>query len=184
LLGQTILLPTNKSRYSKQEEKKRSFTTRRQYVWASAATENIRTLQDKPILQARTLTEGEQQHPRRQLHLRQSPTEPRTAMRSKDLHSEGRRQHRARAIAARFFSRNPARADSSAGRPEASASCPPRTPARLMASATRLRRWSRKWTAGPGSGRRSLLFEPTPPLFVLTPLPPASAHRRAAKGFL
>ena len=27
-LAQTILLPTNKSRYSKQEEKKRSFTTR------------------------------------------------------------------------------------------------------------------------------------------------------------
>jgi hypothetical protein len=62
----------NKSRYSKQEEKKRSFTTRRQYVWASAATENIRTLQDEPILQAQMSTEGEQQHPRRQLHLRRS----------------------------------------------------------------------------------------------------------------
>jgi hypothetical protein len=142
-LGQTILLPTNKSRYSKQEEKKRSFTTRRQYVWASAAAENIRTLQDKPILQARTLMEGEQQHPRRQLHLRQSPTEPRTATRSEDLHSEGRHQHHARAIAARVFSRNPARADSSVGHPEASASCPPRTSARLVASATRLRRRSR-----------------------------------------
>jgi hypothetical protein len=89
-LGQTILLPTNKSRYSKQEEKKRSFTTRRQYDWASVAAENIRTLQDKPILQARTSTEGEQQHPQRQLHLRQSPTKPRTATRSEDLHSEGR----------------------------------------------------------------------------------------------
>jgi hypothetical protein len=32
-------------------------------------------------------------------------------------------------------------------------------------------------------GRRSLLFEPTPPLSVLTPLPPALAHRRAAEGF-
>jgi hypothetical protein len=50
------MLPTNKFRYSKQEEKKHSFTTRRQCVWASAAAENIRTLQDKPILQARTLT--------------------------------------------------------------------------------------------------------------------------------
>jgi hypothetical protein len=49
-------LPTNKSRYSKQEEKKHSFTTRRRCAWASAAAENIRTLQDKPILQARTLT--------------------------------------------------------------------------------------------------------------------------------
>jgi hypothetical protein len=55
--------------------------------------------------------------------------------------------------------------------------------ARLVASATRLRRWSRQWTARPGSGRRSLLFEPTLPLSMLTPLPPASAHRRAAEGF-
>jgi hypothetical protein len=166
------------------EEKKRSFTTRRQYVWALAVAENIRTLQDKPILQARTLMEGEQQHPQRRQHLRRSPTEPRTATRSEDLHSEGRRQHCARAIATGVFSRNPARADGSAGRPEASASCPPRTPARLVASATRLRRRSRQWTARPGSGRRSLLFEPTLPLSMLTPLPLASAHRRAAEGSL
>jgi hypothetical protein len=32
-------------------------------------------------------------------------------------------------------------------------------------------------------GRRSLLFEPTPPLSMLTPLPPALALRRAAEGF-
>jgi hypothetical protein len=32
-------------------------------------------------------------------------------------------------------------------------------------------------------GRQSLLFEPTPPLSMLTPLPPALAHRRAAEGF-
>jgi hypothetical protein len=37
---QTTLLPTKKSRYSKQEEKKCSFTTRRGCVWASAAAEN------------------------------------------------------------------------------------------------------------------------------------------------
>jgi hypothetical protein len=178
------MLPTNKSRYSKQEERKHSFTTRRQYVWASAAAENIHTLQDELILQVQTSTEGEQQHPRRQLHLWRSPTEPRTATRSEDLHSEGRHQHRAQAIAARVSSRNPAREDGSAGRPEASASCPPRTPARLVASATRLRRRSRQWTARPGSGQRSLLFEPTLPLSMLTPLPPASAHRRAAEGFL
>jgi hypothetical protein len=54
-LAQTILLPTKKSRYSKQEEKKRSFTTRRGCVWASAAAEK-HTLQDNPILQARILT--------------------------------------------------------------------------------------------------------------------------------
>jgi hypothetical protein len=143
---------------------------------------NICTLQDKSILQAQTLIEGEQQHPRRQLHLRRSPSEPRTTTCAKDLCSKGRHQHHARAITARVSSRNPARADDSAGRPEASASCPPRTPAQLMASATRLRRWSRQWTARPGSGRRSLLFEPTLPLSTLTLLPPAPAHRRAAEG--
>ena len=41
-LAQTSLLPTNKSGYSKQEEKKHNFTTRRWYVWASAAAENTR----------------------------------------------------------------------------------------------------------------------------------------------
>jgi hypothetical protein len=55
-LTQTILLPTKNSRYSKQEEKKRSFTTRRWCVWASAAAENIHTLQDNPVLQAQILT--------------------------------------------------------------------------------------------------------------------------------
>jgi hypothetical protein len=112
----------------------------------------------EPILQAQTSMEGEQQHPRRQLHLRRSPTEPRTATRAKDLRSEGRRQHHARAIAARVSSRNPARADGSADRPEASASCPPRTPARLVASTTQLRRWSRQWMTRPSPGRRSFLF--------------------------
>jgi hypothetical protein len=34
-----------------------------------------------------------------------------------------------------------------------------------------------------GLGRRSPLFEPTPPLSMLTPLPPALAHRRADEGF-
>ena len=36
-------------------------------------------------------------------------------MRSEDLHSKGRHQHHARAIAVRVFSRNPAQADGSAG---------------------------------------------------------------------
>jgi hypothetical protein len=136
------------------------------------------------IPQAQKSMEGEQQHPRCQLHLRRSPTEPRTTTRTKDLRSEGRHQHHAWAIAARVSSRNPARADGSAGRPEASASCPPRTPAPLMASATRLQRWSRQWTTRIGSSRRSLpFFEPTPPLSTLTPLPSAPAHRRAAEGF-
>jgi hypothetical protein len=41
-LAQTILLPTKKSRYSKQEEKRRGFTTQRGCVLASAAAENTR----------------------------------------------------------------------------------------------------------------------------------------------
>jgi hypothetical protein len=98
---------------------------------------------------------GEQQHPRRRLHLRRNPTRPRTATRSEDLHLEGTCQHRAWAIVAGVSSGNPARADGSTGRSVASASCPPRTSARLVASATRLQRQSRQWTARPGSGRRS-----------------------------
>jgi hypothetical protein len=98
---------------------------------------------------------GEQQHPQRRLHLRRNPTRPRTATRSEDLHLEGTCRHHAWVIAARVSSGNPARADGSTGRYIASASCPPRTSARLMASATRLRRRSRQWTARPGSGPRS-----------------------------
>jgi hypothetical protein len=166
-------------------EKKRSFTTRRWYVWASAAAENIYALQDDPILEARILTvEGSSST----LGVNYTFGEVRPSLgrrRGRRIpHSKGRHQHHARAIAARAFSRNPARADGSAGHPEASASCPPRTSARLAAPTTRLRRRSRQWTTWPGSGRPSLLFEPTPPLSVLTPLPPASAHRRAAEGFL
>jgi hypothetical protein len=41
-LAQTFLLPTKKSGYSKQEEKRRSFTTRRGCVLASAAVGNTR----------------------------------------------------------------------------------------------------------------------------------------------
>jgi hypothetical protein len=99
---------------------------------------------------------GKRQHPRCRLHLRRNLTRPRTATRSEDLHLEGTCRHRAWAIAAGVSSRNPTRADGSTGRSVASASCPPRTSARLMASATRLRRWSSQWTARPGSGRRSL----------------------------
>jgi hypothetical protein len=115
---------------------------------------NIRTLQDKLFLQGQTSV-GEQQHPRRRLHLRRNPTRPRTATRSEDLHLEGTCWHHAWAIVAGVSSGNPARADGSTGRSVASACCPPRTSARLVASATRLRRRSRQWTARPGSGRQS-----------------------------
>ena len=97
---------------------------------------------------------GGQQHPRRRLHLRQNPTRPRTATRAKDLHLEGRCQHRAWAVAAGVSSRNPARADGSTSRSVASANRPPRTSARLMASAARLRRRSRQWTTWPSSSHR------------------------------
>jgi hypothetical protein len=157
LLGQTILLPTNKSRYSKQGEKKHSFTTRRRYVWASTATKKHTHTTDKLFLQDQTSV-GEQQHPRRQLHLRRNPTRPRTATRLEDLHLEGTCWHHAWTIAARVSSGNPARADGSTGRSVASASYPPRTSARLMALATRLRRRSRQRTARPGSGRRSFFL--------------------------
>ena len=79
------------------------------------------------------------------------------ATRSEDPHSEGRHQHHTRAIAARVFSRNPAPADGSAGHPEASASCPPKTSARLEASAAQLRRRFRQRTTRPGSDRPHLL---------------------------
>jgi hypothetical protein len=102
-------------------KKKRSFTTRQWYVWASAAAKKRTHTIDKLILQVQT-SMGGQQHPRRRLHLRRNPTRPRTATRSEDLHLEGRCQHRAWAIAARVSSRNPAQADGLTGRFVASAS--------------------------------------------------------------
>jgi hypothetical protein len=90
---------------------------------------------DKLFLQDQTSV-GEQQHPRRRLHLRRNPTRPRTTTRSEDLRLEGTCRHHAWAIAARVSSGNLARADGSTGRFVASASYPPRTSARLMASAT------------------------------------------------
>jgi hypothetical protein len=108
---------------------------------------------DKLILQVQTSIRG-QQHPRRRLHLWRNPTRPRTATRSEDLHLDGRCQHSAWAIVARASSRNPARADGLISRSVASASCPLRTSARLMASTARLRCRSRQWTTWPSSNRR------------------------------
>jgi hypothetical protein len=68
--------------------------------------------------------------------------------------------------------------------PGASASHLPRAPARSEASADQLRHWSRRRTTRLGSGQPGFIFEPTPPLFILIPLPLASARRRAAEGSL
>jgi hypothetical protein len=119
---------------------------------ASAAAKNIRMLQTNCSCRFRR-QQGEQQHPRHQLHPRRNPTRPRTATWSEDLHLEGRCQHRSWAIAARVSSTNPAQADGRTSRSVASASCPLRTPTRLMASAARLQGWSRQRTTWPGPSR-------------------------------
>jgi hypothetical protein len=130
-----------------------AFTTRRQCVWASAAAENIRTLQDKLILQARTLTvEGSSGT----LGVNYTFGEVRPSL--------GRRRGRRISTPKDDISVAPGPSPpgsspgirleqtSSAGHPEALASYPPRTSARLVASATRLRRRSRQWTSRRGSG--------------------------------
>jgi hypothetical protein len=137
-LAQTSLLPTKKSRYSKQEEKRRSFTTQRGCVLASAAAGDTRYKTSDPAGSGLDAGRG-QQHPRHRRHHRRGPTQPRTATRSEDLHSEGRRHRHTWAIAARVFSGSPARAGRSAGHPGASASRPQRAPARPEASAGQLR---------------------------------------------
>jgi hypothetical protein len=145
------MLPTNKSRYSKQEEKEHSFTTRRWCVWASAAAKNIHTLQDNPILQARILTvEGSSST----LGVNYTFGEVRPTL--------GRRRGRRISTPKDDISTTPGPSlpgpspgirleqTARAGHPETSATCPPRTSARLVASATQLRRRSRQWTTRPG----------------------------------
>jgi hypothetical protein len=175
----------NKSRYSKQEEKKRSFTTRRQYVWASATAENIRTLQDNPILQARTLiVEGSSST----LDVNYTFGEVRPSL--------GRR--RGRRIS------NPKDDISTTPRPPPPGSSPGIRPEQTTRPATPKPQpavprghqpgsWPRQLDSGigPASGRlgqapadQIFFFEPILPLSMLTSLPPASAHRRATEGFL
>jgi hypothetical protein len=72
----------------------------------------------------------------------------------KDLHPKGGRQHRAWALTAMLSARVPARADAPASRSVASASYPPRTSARLTASAAWLRDWSRSRMTWPKSFSR------------------------------
>jgi hypothetical protein len=184
-LAQTILLPTSNSRYSKQEENKRSFTTRRWYVWASAAAENIHTLQDNLILQAWISTvEGS------------SSTLGVNYTFGEDRPSLGRRSSRRISTLKDDISATP--------RPSPPGPSPgirleqtarPTTPRPRPAIPRRHEPDPRPRQlnsgAGPASGRpgqapadQVSFLKPTLPLFELTPLPPASAHRRAAEGFL
>jgi hypothetical protein len=142
-LAQTSLLPTKKSKYSKQEEKRRSFTTQRGCVfWPRRPQETHTTRRSDPAGSGLDAGRG-QQHPRHRRHLRRGPTKPRTATRSKDLRSKGQRHRHTRAIAARVFTGNLARAGGSAGHSGASANHLPRAPARPKASVGQLRRRSR-----------------------------------------
>jgi hypothetical protein len=184
-LAQTILLPTNKSRYSKQEEKKHSFTTQRWYVWASAAAENIHTLQDNPIRQARILTvEGSSST----LGVNYTFGEVRPCL-------GWRRGWRISTLKDDISTTpGPSPPGSSPGiRLEQTAR--PATPRPRPAVPRRHQPgpWPRQLNFGvsPASGRpgqapadQIFFSKLTLPLFELTPLPPASAHRRAAEGFL
>jgi hypothetical protein len=184
-LAQTILLPTYKSRYSKQEEKKRGFTTRRWYVWASAAAENIHTLQDYPTLQVRILiVEGSSST----LRVNYTFGEVRPSL--------GRRRGRRISTLKDDISTTPG--------PSLPGSYPgirleqtarPATPRPRPAVPRRHQPGPRPRQlnsgVGPTSGRpgqapadQVFFSKPTLPLLELTPLPPASAHRRAAEGFL
>jgi hypothetical protein len=183
-LAQTILLPTNKSRYSKQGEKKRSFTTRRWCAWASAVAEDT-TLQDNPILQARILTiEGRSST----LGVNYTFDEVRPSL--------GRRHGQRISTSKDDISTTPGPSppgSSPAIQPEQTAR--PATPRPRPAASRRhrLSLWPRQLNSGigpasrrPGQAPADQVFfsKPTLPLFELTPLPPASAHRRAAEGFL
>jgi hypothetical protein len=115
--AQTSLLPTKKSRYSKQEERRHSFTTQRGCVfWPRWPQKAHATRHSDPAGSGLGTGRG-QQHPRHRRHLRRGPTKPRTATRSEALRSGGRHHHHARATAARDFFGNPARAGGSPGYP-------------------------------------------------------------------
>jgi hypothetical protein len=159
--------------------------TRRWCVWASAAAENIHTLQDNSILQARILTvEGSSST----LGVDYTFGEVRPSL--------GRRSSRRISTLKDDISTMPGPSlpgPSPGIRLEQTAR--PATPRPRPAASRRHRLglWPRRLNSGvgPASGRpgqapadQVFFSKPTMPLFELTPLPPASAHRRAAKGFI
>jgi hypothetical protein len=177
-LTQTILLPTKKSRYSKQEEKKHSFTTRRGCVWASAAAENTHY----KIIRSCRLGSG-------QLKGAATPSASTTP-------SLGRRRGpRISILKDNVITKHgPSPPGSSPRiRPEQAARpvTPRPRPAVLRGHQPGPRPRRINSGVGPANGRPSqapanqvFFFEPALPLSMLTPLPLASAHRRAAAGFL
>jgi hypothetical protein len=158
---------------------------------------NIRTLQINCSCRFRH-QQGEQQHPRHRLHRAESDpasdgdtvegSPPRRKM------SAPRLGHRRQGLLQEPSpSRWPNRSLRSLGRPSPRDTSPAHglgspTPGLVppVDDPTRLRP-QLLCLLGLGSprllGRRSLLFEPSLPLSMLTPLPPAPAHRRAVKGF-
>jgi hypothetical protein len=158
---------------------------KRNATWASAAAENIHTLQDNPILQARILTvEGSSST----LGVNYTFGEVQPSL--------GRRRGRRISTLKDDISTTP--------RPSPPGSSPgiwleqtarPTTPRPRSAVPRRHEPgpWPRQLNSGvsPASGRpgqapadQVFFSKPTLPLFKLTPLPPASAHRRAVEGFL
>jgi hypothetical protein len=179
-----ILLPTSKPLYSKQEEKKRSFTTQRQYVWASAAAKNICILQANRSCRLRRRWRGSS------CTLGVNST-------FGEVRPSPERQHGQRISAPKddvSTTPGPSPTGSPLGtRPEQTARPAAPKPQPAVPRGHQPGSWPRQpdSDAGPASGRpgqapadEASFFEPTPPLSTLTPLPSAPAHRRAAEGFL
>jgi hypothetical protein len=166
----------------KQEEKKRSFTTRRQYVWASAAAKNIYILQANRSCRLRCRWRGSSST----LGVNSTFGEVRPSL---------GRQHGQRISAPKddvSTTPGPSPPGSPPGtRPEQTAQSVAPKPHPAVPRGHQPGSWPRQLDsgAGPASGRPSQVpadeasfFKPTLPLSMLTPLPPAPAHRRAAEG--
>jgi hypothetical protein len=184
LLAQTSLLPTKKSRYSKQEEKRRSFTTQRGCVfWPRRPQKAHATRQSDPAGSGLDAGRGSNTlgiddtfgEVRPSLGWRRGP---RISTPKDDVIATPGPSPPGTSLGIR-----PGQAARPVT-PGASANHLPRAPARPEASAGQFQHRSRQRTTRLGSGQPGFIFEPTLPLFMLILLPLASAHRRAAKGSL
>jgi hypothetical protein len=170
-------------RRAKQEEKKRSFTTRRQHVWASAAAKNICILQANQFCRLRRRWRGSSST----LGVNSTFGEVRSSL---------GQQHGRRISASKddvSTTPGPSPPGSPPGtRPEQTARPAAPKPQPAVPRGHQPGSWPRQLDSGvgPASGRpgqapadEASFFEPTPPLSTLTLLPPALAHRRATEGF-